>query len=436
MQLLTRELIKIPPDRQRGTPDVDAVAALAKSIQENGLMHPIVVTPTTAGSYDLIAGHTRLLAMDFIHEIEGETFLCGDTTIPPAQIPVLLFSDLSPTIRFTLELEENIRRTELPWQKQVEAYARLHALKTALGLHHGAALVATEAHITAVSGAAPRSVGEVHQDVLLGQHLSDPAIAGASNKKEALKLVAKKLRKEADTAAASTAVVSVNLINTNCLLWLANQADASFDGVVSDPPYGIDIRQMSWQASSDQAYDDSYENWVLLVIELIKQLSRVLKPNSEGYLFCNWTRFSELEMLLQEAGFETYSRPLIWSRGQDGRVTSAEKWPKHVYECIMYFRRGDRQLRSVQPDVILCPADRDIDNYHGAKKPIPLLVDLISRSFGPGDVVIDPFAGSGSTLLAAHQCNVSCVGIELSPEYYALALRRLSAPQPTQEEFL
>lgn len=422
MHLIPRFQITIPADRQRGTPSTDDVAALADSIRQHGLFHPPVVEVGDDNQWILLAGHTRLLALDLI-AAEGDSIACGNTTVAAGHVPCTTFDELTPLQRCEIELEENVRRRDLPWQKQVDAYARVHALKLASGMSYREALAATEALASPDTVLKPH---RVHKNILLGQHLSDPEVSGAVTKEQALKIIERKLRKASDLAAPEP--VGHSLALGDALAFLRSLPDSSADGILTDPPYGISIEQMSYQKSSEQVYDDSYATWFPLMEGLFARLTRVLKPNAVGYLFCDFARFEELVVLSRKYGFEPYARPMIWNKAPDGRLPAPEKWPRRCYECILYFRRGIAPLREFRPDVLSYPADRDTENYHGAKKPVPLLLDLIERAWGPGSTILDPFAGSGSTLLAARQAKLTCLGAELDPQYHALALRRLAGP--------
>jgi site-specific DNA-methyltransferase (adenine-specific) len=77
---------------------------------------------------------------------------------------------------------------------------------------------------------------------------------------------------------------------------------------------------------------------------------------------------------------------------------------------------------------------RDENVGHPAQKPVPLLVDLLRRSARPGDRVLDPFMGSGSTVLAANELKLACTGIELDEAAYGIAARRLKEETDTTKE--
>jgi site-specific DNA-methyltransferase (adenine-specific) len=419
---IPRSTLHIAPDRQRGNVTPEAIGALADSIERHSLLHPPVVREISPGAYALVAGETRLRAIDSIHA-EARPVRCGGTVCTPGTIPVTPLSELTPLQAFEAELEENVRRTALPWQKEVEATAKLHKLKLAAGLSHREALRETASTMTALQQLKDvRSVGDIHKALLLNEHRDDPTITKAKTQSEAVRALAKKLQKQEDNAAAPVAFDLSSFRNEDCLEVLAALPDASFDAIVSDPPYGIGVQQMSWQ-TSEQEYDDSPEEWSRLMDGLWEELPRVLKPDSAGFLFCDWSRFAELAQRARAAGFETYPRPFIWDRAPYGRFTEPDKWPRRVYECILYFRRGLHVLQARRDDVLRYPADRAQDNYHGAKKPTALFVDLCERLVRPGEAVLDPFAGSGPLSRAAKQLNLRHLSIERDPTYYALMLR-------------
>jgi site-specific DNA-methyltransferase (adenine-specific) len=67
---------------------------------------------------------------------------------------------------------------------------------------------------------------------------------------------------------------------------------------------------------------------------------------------------------------------------------------------------------------------------HPTAKPVAVMLPLIEMSCPPGGVVLDPFIGSGTTAIAARQLGMDCIGIEVNPDYVALAERRLADDAP------
>ena len=426
MYLLPREAIVIPPDRQRGAPEPGDIADLADSIERIGLLHPPVVSRVAGSDQVLLrAGHTRLLAIDHLVATSNRRFSHAGVTVPLGQVPVTDFGELSPLQAFEVELEENLRRKNLPWQKEAAAMAELHRLKAATAPNAKEAVRQVLAAVKRVAPDEVKALAVAHQTILLGQHLNDPAVAKAKTRGDALRVLTRKLR---EGEAVTTPAAIPNCFQGDFLTIAPTLPEASFDHILCDPPYGIGISQFSNQHSTEQDYDDSYENWQKLVAGFGVWFPRLLKPNASGYLFCDFSRFEELATTIREAGFEVYPRPFIWNR--DGRAPVPEKWPRRCYETILYFRRGDRPLRELRPDVLSYPADKSEDNFHGAKKPVALWTDLMQRSCFPGDRILDPCAGSGSVLRAGRPLHLDVWSIELSPTYFGL-LQQLAANQET-----
>jgi len=109
------------------------------------------------------------------------------------------------------------------------------------------------------------------------------------------------------------------------------------------------------------------------------------------------------------------------------RYTSSEKYLRYQHECAYLLAKGyPRQPSSTIGDVIDWTYSGN--KLHPTQKPMSALLPLIETFSKPGGLVLDPFAGSGSTLVAARMLNRPYLGIELDAGYYALASQRLDAP--------
>jgi DNA modification methylase len=126
---------------------------------------------------------------------------------------------------------------------------------------------------------------------------------------------------------------------------------------------------------------------------------------------------------MRMAGWEVHRTPLIWYNPDGFRCPWPDAGPQRKYELILYARRGSRGVTKIAGDVI--EARKDGGLGHPAQKPVALLEELLRRSSRPGDRVLDPFAGSGSTLAACHSLKLACTALERDPAYYAMALQRL-----------
>src|SRR5690242_18859273 len=130
---IPRDLIDIPP-RQRTERSSDDVPRLAASILSKGLLHPPVFRPE-GSRFVLVAGETRLLAIEDIGR-RNHFFQCNGEVYLPGEVPGLLLENLSSVQFAEAELEENLIRTDLPWQDRVRAIATIHKMREAANPAH------------------------------------------------------------------------------------------------------------------------------------------------------------------------------------------------------------------------------------------------------------------------------------------------------------
>jgi site-specific DNA-methyltransferase (adenine-specific) len=416
--------IVVPENRQRQEFDQAKLAELSASIQKHGLLHPIVLRPLD-GKWYIVAGERRLRAMQMLIELDIP-IKCGEALYAGGTVPYTALGDLGPLEAEEAELEENIRRVDLTWQERANATARLHALRThQAGAKAGVqTLAATAAEIV---GAAPTSndVAKVKTDIVLAQHLNDPEVAKATSEKEALKVIERKAKAAHRAKLAEQFDLSSTphtLIHDNCLERLAHFPDASFDCLLTDPPYGVDADHFGSNFTLSHEYHDSWEYFLGISRTLSVEAFRILKEGSHAYVFCSFEGFSTLASDFRRAGFRVWPQPLIWSKG-NGNAPWVHEGHKRTYECILFAAKGSREVNVVKADVLTYPAVADRE--HAAEKPVELYADLLGRSVLPGQSVIDPFCGSGPIFPAADKVSCVATGIEREIEHYNLALTKL-----------
>ena len=102
--------------------------------------------------------------------------------------------------------------------------------------------------------------------------------------------------------------------------------------------------------------------------------------------------------------------------------------PRH--DVIIFATKGKFEFPNKRPDdVIACPKVGNSSLIHPNEKPIQLLERLVEATTNPGDLILDPFAGSGSTLAAAAKTGRDYIGIEIDPQYSEIAAQRASEHQ-------
>ena len=426
--------IEISPSRQRKEFKEVDLQELVSSIRDtaHGLLQPLVLRQGLAGGFVLVAGERRLRAIRDIYELGG-TFLHNDEMVRPGFVPYVTLGELSQLEAWEAELEENIRRVDLTWQERAAATASLMDLRRAQAED---------------AGTAPPTVGDVarelrpeqtreaahdatRKELIVSRFLHDPEVRGASTVQEAFKVLKKKEegQRNRELAARIGATFTTSrhtMLNLDSIDWMAQTAER-FDIILTDPPYGMgaDAFDDSGKgvASAAHFYDDSQDSWRALIEQFAVQSWRVTKPDAHLYAFCDIGNFTEFRCLLQLAGWTVHRTPLVWHNPNGFRAPWPEKGPQRKYELILYAVRGEKRCTALRGDVL--EYRKDTATGHPAQKPVNLLIDLLKRSARPEDLVLDPFAGSGSTLVACDELKLACTAIELDPGAYGIAAHRL-----------
>ena len=144
----------------------------------------------------------------------------------------------------------------------------------------------------------------------------------------------------------------------------------------------------------------------------------MLKKNTHFYLFCDPETAFIAKPIGEEAGFKFW-KPLVW----DKRKIGMGYHYRARYEFILFFEKGKRKLTDLGiPDILEFPRVRD---GYPAEKPAEVSRVLIRQSTSSGDIIADPFMGSGSALVAAVQTGRHAWGCDICQEAVVTAERRL-----------
>ncbi len=224
------------------------------------------------------------------------------------------------------------------------------------------------------------------------------------------------------------------------LLWLPQLAEGSVDLLLTDPPYSSGGLYRGDRASSStvgkyvrgetqakrqfpEFHGDARDQRSMLAwcSLWLGHCWRLLRPGAVAAVFVDWRQLPLLSDALQVAGF-TWRGVIAWDKTSAAR-TSAPGYPRHQCEFVLWGSRGalDRRPPGTGLAIDGClryPTDRERE--HPTGKPLGLLLDLVKLG-RPGGRVLDPFAGSGSTGVAALRSGCSFWGAELSSDYHAIA---------------
>jgi site-specific DNA-methyltransferase (adenine-specific) len=206
--------------------------------------------------------------------------------------------------------------------------------------------------------------------------------------------------------------------------WLRAQPTGSIDLVITDPAYeslekhraiGTTTRLKQSKASSNSWFT-VFPN--ARFPELFAEAFRVLKRNTHLYLFCDAETMFIAKPEAERAGFRFW-KPLVW----DKKTIGMGYHYRARYEFILFFEKGKRRLNDLGvADVITVPR---IHRGYPAEKPPAVAEILIEQSSSRGDLVADPFMGSGSVGVAALRTGRRFCGTDVNPEAVRLTANRL-----------
>lgn len=214
---------------------------------------------------------------------------------------------------------------------------------------------------------------------------------------------------------------SINLFHGDCLKELDNVKDNSVACLIIDPPYGINYKSKYRLAKHDKISNDKDEAFDLLDKSLEK-VKLKMKKDSHIYIFTIWKVYEQVKPIIEKY-FEV-KNCLIWNKNNwsMGDLTGnyAEK-----YEMIIFATQGKRSFVGNKRPVNVLDFDRTNNTNHPTEKPVELLKELIKNSTVENELVLDYFAGSGSTLVASKELGRQFIGIELDKQYIDVIKGRL-----------
>jgi site-specific DNA-methyltransferase (adenine-specific) len=215
-----------------------------------------------------------------------------------------------------------------------------------------------------------------------------------------------------------------HLAQGDAVEWLRRLPAESVDLVITDPPYESLEKHRAIGTTTRLKHSKSSSNdWFAIFKnerfpELFAEVFRVLKKNSHFYLYCDPETMFVAKPLAEAAGFKFW-KPLIWRKDRIGMGYHY----RAIYECILFFEKGKRKLLNLGiSDVIDAP--RIVGGYP-AEKPPAVSEVLIKQSSERGQVVIDPFMGSGSVGVAAIGQGRTFLGNDLCAEAVDITRARL-----------
>ena len=201
----------------------------------------------------------------------------------------------------------------------------------------------------------------------------------------------------------------------DCTTVLGALPSASVDLVVTDPPYVCRYRDRSGRRLAG----DNHADWILPAFD---KIARAMRHDSICVSFYGWTAIAEFMAAWKAAGLKPVGH-LVWHKSYASRVGFLAA--RHEQAFLLAKGNPPRPAKAL-PDVL--PWKYTGNQLHPTQKAVEVIQPLIEAFSRPGETVLDPFMGSGTTGVAAAQCGRRFIGIELDSQHFETARTRILRP--------
>ncbi len=250
------------------------------------------------------------------------------------------------------------------------------------------------------------------------------------------------------------------VLEGDCIDVLHRLPAESVDLIFADPPYNLQLRRELWRPNLtlvdgvDDAWDQfgSFADYDAFTVAWLSACRRVLKRNGTLWVIGSYHNIYRVGTQLQNLGYWILN-DVVWIKSNPTpnfrgvRFTNAHEtllWAQKERGVAYTFNHHamralneDKQMRSDWMLPICTGRERlrvNGQKAHATQKPEALLYRVLLASSNPGDVVLDPFFGTGTTGVAAQRLNRRWIGIERDPHYVALARERIAALPPPNRD--
>ncbi len=214
---------------------------------------------------------------------------------------------------------------------------------------------------------------------------------------------------------------AVTLYQGDCLDVLPLLEPGSVDAVITDPPYGISFQ--SCHRRKEDRFDEIANDGSPYVWFLPGALRAATDP-AVMLCFCRWDTAEAFRQAMEWAGWSGMTQ-LVWDREVHGMGDLTGR-PSPQHDTIWFAVNGKYKLPGKRPSsVYRHQRVSGGDLHHPNEKPLKLMRALIRDYTRPGDTVLEPFAGSGTTLVACALEGRRCIGVEIDPGHCDTIRRRI-----------
>ena len=242
------------------------------------------------------------------------------------------------------------------------------------------------------------------------------------------------------------------VFNEDCISGMAARLpDACCDLIITDPPFAIEFgaKRSNYNRTASRVLNGYNEipaaDYLQFTRNWLAQARRVLKDSGSIYIFSGWNNLKDILIAANELGFQQVNH-IIW-KYQFG-VATKRKFVTSHYHCLYYciddrkrkFYRNERFTGDERTSNGGSARYRDMEDVWNIKReywtgdvktptklPRELVSKILAYSSTPGDLILDPFLGSGQVAIVSNLEGRGFVGFEIVPEYFAFIEQRLAS---------
>lgn len=412
------------------------------TIETVGLIQPIVLNRSGTGQLELVAGGRRFSKLQEL----GYQEVHHGTSCDPQKPGFVYRDELPEDVKREIELYENIGRKNMSWQERVLSIAEIHTLKKTRaakdGETWGQAETGSEVGLTYSSVSYALAVAARLRDpdspfwkcngLTEALRLLVEERENLGNKQKAL-LTAKTIPVQLNNSNEQEAAIaeSVEAGNTitvplsqmlrhGDMAKLADDFAESIDHIVADWPYAIDMDYLEQgqgmdvsRVKAEHDHIDNLKNYPLW----LQCMYKMLKPKSFCVLFYDNVHWNFIRSHAEDVGFRVQRWPLVWVKTSSCLNQMASKnWTKSTEFAIVLSKQNATLVKPQQVNYWSGPRAATTSNPFA--KPKGLWQWILSAFALQGDVICDPFAGEGSSILAAIDFGCRVVGFESNENHY------------------
>ncbi len=244
--------------------------------------------------------------------------------------------------------------------------------------------------------------------------------------------------------------MKVQLYNEDCLAAMKKLDDNSVELILTDPPYNLglfmkdrdtNLKKMRDNFFGDAGWDDlPYDEWSQSMNAFFEEAARVMKKGGAMVVFMAIIKVEGLINIAQSHGFYCKTTGIWHKLNPMPRnmnlhfINSTEAWVYFTFKTKTGTFNNDGKAIHDFVETSVIPAGERKHGKHPTQKPVQLMEHFIHILSNPGDTVLDPFMGSGSTGVAARRNNNNrnFIGIEINKQYLDIASRRIKEVEPDE----